>query len=77
MRVLGLTMPDGKKQFCDARCHKSTNRTCHCLCGGLLHGKGDSYAKLIAPYAQTYIHRIQGTRAVVWLNPTLVRLREG
>lgn len=72
MRVLGLTMPDGVKRFCDARCHNSTNKHCSCLCGGLLHGKGEHYAKLVAPLAQTYVHRIRKTRGPVWLNPALV-----
>lgn len=72
MRVLGLTMPDGKKRFCDARCHNSTRRRCDCICGGLLHGKGALYAEFGAVRTQSYIHRVQGTRAVVWLNPQLV-----
>ncbi len=77
MRVLGLTMPDGKKRFCDARCHNSTKRHCNCICGGLLHGKGTTYAELGAPRTQGYIYRVQDTRAVVWLNPTLVSHRGG
>lgn len=75
MRVLGLTMPDGKKHYCDARCHNSTNPRRKCICGGLLRGMGGNYAKLTAPYAQHYIHLIRKTRGPVWLNPELIKHR--
>jgi len=71
MRVLGLTMPDGVKRFCDARCHNSTNPRRKCICGGLLRGKGEHYAKLMAPQVQYYVHSIRKTKGPVWLNPAL------
>jgi len=77
MRVLGLISPDGKKRFCDARCHNSTNPHRDCICGGHLRGKGEAYAKKMAPYLQAYIHSLQETRAPVWLNPALVPWRGG
>lgn len=72
MRVLGVTLLSGKKQFCDARCHNSTKRHCDCICGGLLHGKGNAYAKLYAYRVQHYVHRSGAGTGGVWLNPELV-----
>lgn len=72
MRVLGLTMPDGKKRFCDARCHNSINPRRDCLCMGLLRGRGEVFAKHGAQYVQTYIHKCMAYKGTVWLNPRLV-----
>jgi len=72
MRVLGTTTAAGKRRFCDARCHNSTKRNCGCICGGLLHGKGEHYAKLNAGKASFYVGRIPDNRFSVWLNPELI-----
>jgi hypothetical protein len=72
MRVLGILRATGKRSFCDKRCHTSTNRHCSCVCGGLLHGKGESYAKIYAARASAYVQRLPHTSGTVWLNPRLV-----
>jgi len=72
MRVLGLRLPSGKRRFCDARCYNSTKRHCNCICGGLLHGKGEFHAKCNAFKVRSYIDRIRKTICPVWINPKLV-----
>jgi len=73
MRVLGITNPDSTKSFCDKRCHTSTKRHCTCICQGLLHGRGEAYAKSNAPAASYYADKTHGGSTPVWLNPELVR----
>jgi len=77
MRVLGLTDQNGKKRFCDSRCHNSTNPNRKCICGGLLRGKGDYYARVHAWEVRSYCDILQGTISPVWLNPLLVPHRKG
>lgn len=37
---------DGKvRRTCDARCYNAKGKECHCVCGGLNHGKGLANAK--------------------------------
>jgi len=72
MRVLGITRQDGSKSFCDKRCHTSTGKKCFCICNGLMHGKGEAYAKLVAPRASAYVYRTPDIVGPVWLNPELV-----
>lgn len=32
---------------CDARCHNALSPKCHCVCGGVFHGKGSGSAALL------------------------------
>lgn len=73
MRVLSMSLSDGSRKFCDARCHNSQNSSRPCICHGLLRGKGHHYAMLNAPKAQQYVHRIEPDGPAVWLNPRLVK----
>lgn len=72
MRVLGLTLKGGTKHFCDSHCHNSTRPHCSCICGGQLHGKGDSYAMLNARGVSAYFHHANSDVGIIWLNPQLV-----
>lgn len=77
MRVLTMDQPNGVRRYCDAKCHNSTKRHCNCICGGLLHGKGDSYARSAAAKTQMYLSRMYSKPSTVWLNPILIPQHEG
>lgn len=34
---------EGARQ-CDAKCYGATGADCHCICGGMNHGKGEAAA---------------------------------
>ena len=72
MRVLSTTLPNGKQKHCDSRCHNSAKRSCNCICKGLLHGKGNRYAKYNAAGAQYYIARSYPNDPKVFLRVELV-----
>lgn len=36
---------DGCYGRCDAKCYGATGPDCHCVCGGINHGKGESEAR--------------------------------
>jgi len=72
MRVIGLTGKSGKRKFCDKRCHTSTKKYCTCICNGLLHGRGERFAKARAASASVYLNRTRGHLGALWLNPALV-----
>lgn len=56
MIVLTRRFPNGEESHCDARCHFSHHKKCTCICKGLLHGKGLSWAKLNAVKASMYLN---------------------
>ncbi|KKM98863.1 hypothetical protein LCGC14_1153580 [marine sediment metagenome] len=68
MRVLSITLPSGKQKHCDSRCHDSSKRPCDCICHGLLHGKGEAYAKRNAAGAQYYVTKAFDNLRGVMLN---------
>lgn len=55
MIVLTRRFPNGEESSCDARCYNSTHKKCTCVCKGLLHGKGEGYAKRNAVSASWYL----------------------
>lgn len=55
MNVITKISSSRKETHCNARCYNSTKHTCNCFCKGLLHGKGEAYAKLNAPRAAMYL----------------------
>ncbi len=41
MSIMIQQIVDGKvKRQCDAKCYNAKTKTCHCICGGHLHGLG-------------------------------------
>lgn len=55
MVMITKILPDGTERHCTARCYNSSKLKCTCICKGLLHAKGMSYAKLMAQEATMYL----------------------
>jgi hypothetical protein len=36
---------EGTYGRCDAKCYNAEHSHCHCICGGMNHGKGEQQAK--------------------------------
>jgi len=36
---------EGTYGRCDAKCYNATHAHCHCICGGMNHGKGEQNAR--------------------------------
>lgn len=60
MIVIIRQFSNGEESYCDARCHNSTKKKCTCICKGLLHGKGEAYARAEAVSACGYLNRMAG-----------------
>jgi len=68
-----MKFKDGHREFCDAKCHNSKKKTCSCVCGGALHGKGEEYAKANAATVSMQPLSIGQHPGALWLNPRLVK----
>lgn len=56
MKVITRRFPNGEESSCTARCYNSTRKKCTCICKGLLHGKGEVYAKRHACSSTSYLN---------------------
>ena len=56
MRVLSSVSDSGKTRYCDSRCHLAAKKTCNCICGGMLHGRGEAFAAGNAKAAAIYVN---------------------
>lgn len=43
--LIGVYNSDGCAGRCDAKCYGATGGDCHCICGGMNHGKGEATAR--------------------------------
>lgn len=77
MIVLTKRFPNGKESYCTARCYNSTRKKCTCICKGLLHGKGEAYAKQGAGPASQYLQMMQDEYCVYWPAVDLVQDMRG
>jgi hypothetical protein len=43
--LIGVYNSDGCVGRCDAKCYEAQGGDCHCICGGMNHGKGEAAAR--------------------------------
>lgn len=77
MNVITKNSPTGITSHCTARCYNSTRKKCTCICKGLLHGKGEAYAKREAPMAAMYLQMRNGDGSKYYPAVDLVQDRTG
>ncbi|HUW47112.1 MAG TPA: hypothetical protein VMW50_15150 [Dehalococcoidia bacterium] len=77
MIVITRLFSNGEVAHCDARCHNSTKKKCTCICKGLLHGKGEAYAKAQASPASIYLNMSGDDLTTYWPAPDLIPDRGG
>lgn len=66
----------GNVLTCDARCYNAKGTECHCICGGLNHGKGENIATTFTDHLYELITmqikiRFKNTKLVTFPQPKL------
>lgn len=77
MNIITKRSHDGAERSCNAACYFSTNHTCKCICKRLMHGKGEAYAKLLAPKAAMYLQLQSHDGSQFFVAPELITDMQG